>query len=253
VEITLKTFLIVCPLVFLGGFVDSIAGGGGLITLPAYLLAGLPMHTALGTNKFTSSLGTTVSTARYWKNNYVDKKLAIPTIAAALVGSAIGAKLTLLVPEKTLQYVLLIVLPVVSFFVLKKKNFGEEPAACSQSRKKTVVIATVASFVIGAYDGFYGPGTGTFIILVFTGFAKMNVKTASGNAKLMNLASNVAAVVTFIISGKVNFIIGGAAAIFSILGHYIGSGMLIKNSGKIVKPVILGVLVLLFLKVAFWS
>ena len=102
--LTLKTLLIICPLVFLAGFVDAIAGGGGLISLPAYLLAGLPPHQAIATNKMRSTIGTCASTARYLKNGYVDWKLGIPGIVMSLVGSHFGTKLQLMVPEKYLQY-----------------------------------------------------------------------------------------------------------------------------------------------------
>ena len=105
-------FLIVCPMVFLAGFVDAIAGGGGLISLPAYLLAGVPMHQAIATNKLSSATGTTISTIRYCRNTKVDWSIAGPAIVLSLIGSSIGAKLTMMMPESVLKVVLLVVLPV---------------------------------------------------------------------------------------------------------------------------------------------
>ncbi len=248
-NITLETFLIVCPLVFLAGFMDSIAGGGGLISLPAYLLAGLPPHYAIGTNKLSSCLGTIISTFRYCKNKLVHWKIAIPSIVVSLIGSTIGANLSLLVDEVIMKYILIIILPIIAFYVLKRKNLASEALNKEPYGLKVYIIAIAASFFIGAYDGFYGPGTGTFLILIYTGVAKIDIGIASGNAKLVNLASNIAALTTFIVNGKVIFLLGLTAAIFSIAGNYIGSGLVLKNGYKIVRPIILVVLVLLFLKI----
>ena len=116
------SYLIVCPLVFLASFVDAIAGGGGLISLPAYLLAGVPIHNAIATNKLSSAAGTVISTARYCKNRYADVPLAVPSFLVALLGSFMGANLALITSDKVLKLMLIAVLPVVAFYVLKNKN-----------------------------------------------------------------------------------------------------------------------------------
>lgn len=243
-------YLTVCPLIFVGGLVDALAGGGGLITLPAYLFAGIPMHVALGSNKLSSALGTCVSTGRYLKNGYVNMKIAVPTVVAALLGSAGGANLALLVPEQILKFLLIPILPLAAYYVLRKKDLGEEKVDGEElSSKKLLVYASLIAFFIGGYDGFYGPGTGTFILLLFTGICHMDLKTASGNTKIINLSSNIAALVTFIINGKVYYSLALAASVFSILGHYTGSSMLMNNGSKAVRPVILVVLGLLFIKI----
>lgn len=249
-ELTVQTFLIVCPLIFLGSFVDAVAGGGGLISLPAYLLAGVPMHNAIATNKLSSASGTVISTVRLCKNRFVDWGLAVPCISMALLGSYIGANLALLASDKLLKWMLIPVLPLVAFYVLKKKNLdsGTEQEI---SRKKQWILCGLASLAVGAYDGFYGPGTGTFLLLLYTGVAKMKVVKASGNMKLANLSSNVAALAVFLFSDKIIFPLGLAAAVFSIAGHYVGSGMVMKNGSKIVRPIILVVIALLFLKIIF--
>lgn len=241
-------FLIVCPLVFLASFVDSIAGGGGLISLPAYLIAGVPVHNAIATNKLSSATGTLISTIRMVKNKYADLKLAPWSIAAAFIGSTIGAHVALYVSDEILKKILLVVLPITAFYVLRQRNLEpKDPFSLSKGRMYVIVI--IASFVIGMYDGFYGPGTGTFLLLVFTGFAKMDVRTSSGNMKLVNLSSNIAALVTFIMAGKVVWALGLTASVFSVAGHYIGSGMVMKKGTGIVRPIIIFVLVLLFIKI----
>lgn len=249
-ELTIQAFLIVCPLVFLAGFVDAVAGGGGLIALPAYLLAGVPMHNAIATNKLSSSIGTVFSTIRLCKNRFVDWGLAFPCISMALLGSYTGANLALLASDKILKWMLIPVLPIVAFYVMKKKDLGENEDV-TISRKKQWLICGLSSLVVGCYDGFYGPGTGTFLLLLYTGLAKLNVRHASGNMKLANLSSNVAAMVVFLFSGKILFPLGLAASVFSIAGHYAGSGMVMKNGSKVVRPVIILVLLLLFVKIIF--
>ena len=164
-KLTVQTFLIVCPLVFLAGFVDAIAGGGGLISLPAYLLAGVPMHNAIATNKLSSATGTAISTARLCKNKFVDWGVALPCISMALAGSFAGAHLALMASDKILRGMLIPVLPVVAFYVLKKKDL-DDTGNIRISRKKQWLLCAVCSLAVGCYDGFYGPGTGTFLLIL---------------------------------------------------------------------------------------
>ena len=239
------TLLIVCPLVFLAMLVDAIAGGGGLISLTAYLVAGLPPHVALGTNKVSSAIGTVVATARFAKSGLIKIKLAIPAVIFALAGSAIGAKAALHTPDGVIQMIMVFALPVVAFFVLRKRAL-DVPADATISTKKQIAIIAISSFFIGMYDGFYGPGT-----LAFTAAAKLPVREANGEAKCANLASNVAALVTFAANGAVWWGLGLVASVFAIAGSYVGSGLVMKNGAKVVRPIMLVVLALLFVKVLY--
>ncbi len=245
-------YLIVCPLVFLASFMDSIAGGGGLISLPAYILAGVPAHTAVGTNKLSSIMGTTISTGRFLKNGYLKKKhiltRAVPAVVASLLGSSLGSRLSLMMSEDFLKNMLIVVLPIVAIYVLRNKKTEDNEEELPESWKLTAIIVA-AAFVIGCYDGFYGPGTGTFLIIVFTSIAHMSIRESSVMTKIINWSSNAAALSTFLLSGNVILPLGLTAGIFSIVGGYIGSGLVVTNGQKIVRPVIIVVLVLLFLKV----
>ena len=243
-------FLIVCPLVFLAGLVDSMAGGGGLISLPAYLLAGLPPVNAIATNKLGSSIGTVASTARYIKNGYVDKVLAIPSVAAALTGAFFGAKLLLKVNSDILKYPMIIALPVVAFIILRDKDL-ENSSSCDINHRKQILIVTVISLLLGLYCGFYGPGTGTFLLILYTKAAKMDIRSASGNVKLVNLSSNIVSTVIFVASGQALIPLGIVAGVFCIAGHYLGSGLVMKKGFKAVKPIIITVLALLMIKLIF--
>lgn len=248
-ELTIQTFIIVCPLLFLAGMVDAIGGGGGLISLPAYLIAGLPPHAAVATNKMSSPFGTALATYRFAKNHLINVKLAIPSIAAAIAGSFIGSNISLLVPEQVMAYVLVIVLPLSAFLVLNKKLFNDKGSEAVTLDRRTYITAVTAAFVIGIYDGFYGPGTGTFLIIAFTIFAKLSIKTANAQAKVINLTTNITSLIVFLLNGQVIIPLGLAAAVCNMMGGYLGAGLVMKNGAKIAKPSILLVLVLLALKV----
>lgn len=249
-ELTLQTVLIVCPLIFLAGFVDAIGGGGGLISLPAYIFAGVPVHGAIATNKMSSTMGTVISTLRYCRHQKLDWVTVLPSIGLALAGSSVGAHISMLVDEEVLRIMLIIVLPVVAFYVLRKKDLDDK-SQVRLPRRKMLLIAWGAAFMIGCYDGFYGPGTGTFLILVFTGLAHMDMMTAAVNTKMVNLSSNVAALVIFLLNGKVYIALGVLSGVFCIAGHYMGSGMVLKSGTKVVRPIIVMVLGVLFIKTVF--
>lgn len=248
-EITLIQFLIVCPLVFLAGFVDAVAGGGGLISLPAYLIAGFPVHFAIGTNKISSAMGTTLTTIRYTKSGFIPWKQAIFCVLFAFAGSACGANLALLINDGVFKIIMLVILPLTALYVMRGKALSgdKEP----YSAVKTTVLACAVAFFIGAYDGFYGPGTGTFLILLMTAVAHMPVTEANGVSKAINLATNLSALVVFLINGKVVFAIGLVAGLFSIAGNWLGSSLFKKGGSKAVKPIMITVLVIFFVKVLY--
>jgi len=177
----------------------------------------------------------------------VDWLLGIPSIGLALVGAHLGTRLHLAMDEQYLKLVLLFVLPVIAIILLKKKALPEERGAIHPWLCRAIVWG--ASLIFGAYDGFYGPGTGTFLLLSFCYLAKIDVRTASGNVKLVNLSSNIGALFTSLVAGKVLIPLGLVAAIFSTAGQYIGAGLALKNGSKIVRPVILIVILLLAGKV----
>ena len=200
-----------CPLALIAGFVDAIAGGGGLISLPAYFFAGLPPHAAIATNKLSSTLGTLVATVRYALFGYMVKRFVVAGVACGLVGSAIGANLALLADATVLTVVMLVALPPVAFLVFRSKNldrFAERPLPPRLALAATALIA----LAVGVYDGFYGPGTGTILMLLLAAVAHQDVRTAAGTTKAINLATNVAALAVFLVNGAVLIPLGLAAA-----------------------------------------
>lgn len=244
-------WIIVCPLVFLGGLIDAVAGGGGLITLPAYLIAGLPAHMASGTNKCGNAFGTFLSTGRFLKRGDVHIPSAAAGAVGALAGAWVGAQLNLIMPEQMLYYVMLAVVPVMAVFLIFKRDFGQEDRSGELSRGQLMAMAAGIGLVIGGYDGFFGPGAGTFLMLAFTGLCRFDLLTASGNTKVANSASNLASLVTFAIAGKVMWAVGIPAALCGIAGNYLGSSLALKGGAKVIRPMFFVVLTLLLARLIY--
>ena len=242
----MNQFLIVCPLLFLAGFIDAVGGGGGLISLPAYLLAGLPVHSAIATNKLSGSCGTALATFKFIRRGLVCWKLAVPTVAAAILGSSLGAKASLSVEEAVMEKLLLCVLPLAAVIVLRSRSFREEGTIVLDRR--TWVTALISAAAVGFYDGFYGPGTGTFLIIAFTALAKFPLTRANAHAKVINLTTNLTSLGVFLSGGQVVFALGLAGAACNMAGNFLGAELAVKRGAAVTKPIILIVLGLLALK-----
>lgn len=238
---------ILYPLLFFAGFVDSIAGGGGLISLSAYLAAGLPPHLAVGTNKFSAFIGTGLAAAYFVKKGHVLWSSALYSLTGALIGSAIGAKLVLMVDETSLSWILLVAIPLIAVVVLWKKDLGSTPRDLPPRR--AAVASLAIGLAVGLYDGFIGPGTGTLLILAFTLILGQSLLLACGNTKIVNFASNLAAVAIFIRSGDIDYGVGIPCALCAIAGNLVGARLTVRNGAKIVRPMMLFVVTLLLAKV----
>ncbi len=239
-------FLIVCPLVALAGFVDSIAGGGGLISLPAYLLSGLPVHTCIATNKLSSCMGTTLTTARFAREGYIEPRLAVFCVAAALAGAAAGARVALLIDDALFRALMLVILPLTALYVLRRKRLFDASDRPPLPFPRQAAMCAAIALALGAYDGFYGPGTGTFLILLLTRWARLDLAHANGITKAINLSSNVASLTVYLIGGQVLFPLGLAAGAFGLIGNYFGSRCFDRRGAQIARPLILLVLLAFF-------
>lgn len=232
-------------LVFAAGFVDAIAGGGGLISLPAYFAMGLPPHIALASNKFSACLGTATAVFRYWRAGQLRLGLGLWAALGALLGSALGTQLALLTPPAVIRGALLVLVPLVlAFFLLKdrlaRRQVEAAPRSAAQTRR-----ALLLGLLVGAYDGFFGPGTGTFLAIGFNAFLALDLVAASANARLANLASNAASMTVFLLAGKVLFPLALFMAGAGILGNLLGSKLAIARGARLVKPLMVLVLLLL--------
>ncbi|MCK5130131.1 MAG: TSUP family transporter [Clostridiales bacterium] len=238
-------YLVICPLMFFASFVDSIAGGGGLISLPAYLALGLPPQLAAGSNKMSASIGALFASFRYFKSNKIILFQALLSAAFALPGSYIGATIAQQISSNALKIIILCGLPIAAIAIFTHRKQSKRHL----KRWLVVVLCAVMGFVIGMYDGLIGPGTGTFLIIGYTMIFGYDMATASGNAKVVNLSSNVAALISFWIGGNVLFLLAIPAGVFGIAGAWVGSGLAIKNGEKFIRPMLLFVMALIFIKI----
>ena len=244
---TLLQYLIICPLVGLAGFVDAIAGGGGLISLPAYLIAGLPTQAALATNKMSACMGATIAAGKYAKSGFIPWKTAIPCILFAMLGSNLGARIVLLIDDYYFKRLMLVILPLTALYIYRSKVMAQERPALPFWQ--TAIIGSAVSFAIGVYDGFYGPGTGVFLILLLTSLAHYGLKEANGLCKAINWTTNVSSLAVFLLNGRVLLPLGLTAGLFSIAGSYLGARTFEKKGAQSVKPLMLVVVAIFFVKV----
>ena len=225
---TLLKYWPVFPAVFVAGIVDAIAGGGGLITLPVYMLVGLPPHEAIGTNKMSSCMGTTTATYRFAREGYINFKTAVFAVVFALAGSYTGAHISLLISNESFKVLMLFILPVTAWFVLRTKNFDVEREP--YSFRKTCALSCVIAFVIGVY------------------VAHLTLKEANGLTKAINMTTNITSLVVFLINGTVLIPLGILAGLCNIAGNQIGVNFFDKKGGAVVKPVMLLVLTIFLVK-----
>jgi uncharacterized membrane protein YfcA len=238
-------YALLCPLIFFASFVDAVAGGGGLISLPTYLALGLPAQMAAGTNKMSAAMGTTFATVRYFKGNKIIIFQALVSAGFALPGSYIGATIAQNITSNTLKIIILCALPIAAASVFIKK----ESKRRELKRYLVVILCSVMGFVLGLYDGLIGPGTGTFLIIGYTMIFGYDMATASGNAKVVNLSSNIAALIAFCIGGNVLFSLAIPAGVFGIAGGLLGSSLAIKKGDKFIRMMLFFVLALIFMKI----
>lgn len=228
---------------FIASFIDSTVGGGGLISTPALLALGLPVNFALGTNKLAASMGSLMSVFSFWRAGKINKKIAMTLMPLSFIGSAIGAYVVYLLPEQLMKNIIVIMLVAVAVYTYRRKDWGD--IASVKQLGKAALLGTVAMALgIGFYDGFFGPGTGSFLIFGFL-FLGYDFVTAAGNAKALNFASGIGALLSFTFSGSVLWAYGLIMGVAMIAGAYFGSRMAIKHGASYVRPLYLIVTTLL--------
>lgn len=227
------------------GFVDSIAGGGGLLTVPALLAAGLPPTAALATNKAQSTFGALTAAATYTRGGAVEPRRLLPPIVTVLVGSAVGTLVLTRIDSSRLEDLLPWLLLAVAAWVAFQPDLGKvETAARVQPRTYTLTAAPV----IGAYDGFLGPGTGSFFALTLVGLRGRDLTTATAMAKVFNLTSNLAALVVFAVAGAPVWLLGAVMAVGQAIGARLGAGSVLRRGAGLVRPMLVIVSVALSIR-----
>lgn len=231
------------------GFVDSIVGGGGLISVPAMLLTNLPPSMALGSNKLSSIFGAGSASITFLRNHMVDFSLVRKLLPFTFIGSMIGTLAVVSLPPLYVKPIIIVLLVCVTLFVVFKKDWGEINRT-SAVAGKALYICMAFALGIGVYDGFIGPGTGTFLIMgfIFTGFDFLH---ASANAKILNFTSNLASLIVFFCLGRVNIKYGLATGVGQIIGAYLGSHLAIAKGSSLVRVVFLSVTTVMLLKLVY--
>ena len=249
-DITLTTILFLVFASFFAGFVDSIAGGGGLIQLPA-LLIGLPKSetvTVLGTNKFASVFGTTTAAALYRRQIKPDPKALIAMALPAFIGSMAGALLASKLPTAAMRPIVLALLIAVAIYTWRKPELGKVEFLRHASRKHQQ-IAMAVGLMIGFYDGIFGPGTGSFLMLILVASLGYAFLTASAIAKVVNVSTNIGAIIVFGLHGVILWKLGALMAVANVSGAIVGSRLAIKGGSTLVRKVFLLVTMALIIKV----
>ena len=233
---------------FLAGLVDSIAGGGGIITLPVMLSLGFPPHIALGTNKFQASFGSFTASYYYIKKDVVILKECIAGILFTLTGSAIGTWTVQQVSSDVLKYIIPFLLVGIIIYSFIKTNLGEID---NRARMNEMIFYFTAGLTFGFYDGFFGPGVGSFWAIAFVVGLGYNLKKATGYTKVMNFTSNIVSLVIFILGGYVIFTAGIVMALGQIAGSKIGAELVIRRGVKFIRPIFITIVILTTMKIIY--
>lgn len=237
-------YIILFCVAFFASLIDSIAGGGGLLTTPSMLLVGISPLNVLATNKFQSCFGTFTSTYNYYKNGLLVDNKKILYFVLSFVGSSIGTLLVSRISNDTLESIIPILLIGAAVFFITNKGPSEV-----KTNEKLLILFNLFIFAIGFYDGFFGPGTGSFFVLTFIIIKGANIMQSTAITKLLNFASNFAAFIVFALQGYVIWYLGLVMAVAQIAGAFTGSRFAIRNGEKVVRPVLVIVSILLSLRI----
>lgn len=232
---------------FIASAVDAIAGGGGLISLPAIVAAGVPPHMALGTNKFANAFSSSTSSLRFALSGKVAWRLVRWQIPCTALGAALGVRTALSLDERVLNALIIVMVLAVALYSALKKDFGERDAFKGLSAGR-VGFGMAFAFALGFYDGFFGPGTGSFLIFLFISVFGFDFTVAAGNGKILNFVSNIVSLVLFALGGKIVYLAGIPMALSMVAGAWVGTHIAIRNGAKVIKPIFVTIALLLIVK-----
>ncbi|MCJ1656139.1 TSUP family transporter [Staphylococcus sp. NRL 16/872] len=245
-DISLDMIIIIIVFGFVAAFIDAVVGGGGLISIPALLAVGMPPALALGTNKLASSFGSLTSAIKFIRSGKVDLSIVLKLFPFIFVFSAGGASLATFLPAEVLKPLVIVILTLVLIYTIFKKDWGDVRTFSKLTFGKAIIFVGLL-LLIGFYDGFLGGGTGSFMLFVLLMFG-FDFLSAAGNAKVLNFASNIGALILFIILGQVDFVYGLIMGVSMIFGSYLGAQLAISKGVGYVKLLFIIVTALLILK-----
>ena len=234
-EISLEILAALFGVSLLAGFVDSIAGGGGLLTVPALLWAGLPPAAAIATNKLQATFGSFSAAVRFIRSGEVDPRAMKAEIACALAGGLAGAIVLQWIDAGIMRDVIPFLLIGIALYLLLSPKAGDLDA---HRRMGDTAFALVACTGIGFYDGIFGPGTGTFFAIAFVTLLGFNLRKATAHTKVLNFTSNIASLIGFLAGGAILWTVGLVMAVGATLGAQLGAHMVIRNGARLVRPML---------------
>ena len=247
-EFDLLSYTVFFVAAFLGGFIDAIAGGGGLITLPAIMAMGVPPHLALGTNKLQGVCGSFTATLNFTKKGLIDYKECFIGIVFTFIGALVGATLILVLNANFLKIIIPFLLIAIFIYTLFMPKIGENDRAAKMNERLFYVIF---GLILGFYDGFFGPGAGSFWMFAMVALIGLNLKKAVAHTKALNFTSNIVALGVFIAGGQILWLVGFLMAVGQILGAYFGSNLVIKKEVKFIRTMFLIVVAATICKLLF--
>ncbi len=234
-DVALNLFFLLFLVAIFAGFVDSIAGGGGLIVLPAMLILGIPPLEALGTNKLQAQFGSASATIAYARRGHVDLKKQFPMALMAFLGGIVGAIIAAFVPPDILRMIMPFLLIAIAIYFAFKPNLSDLD---SHRRITPILFGLTIVPLVGFYDGIFGPGAGSFYMLAFVGLAGFGMLKATAHTKLLNFGSNFGSFLVFTVSGAIMWKLGLIMGLGQFLGAQIGSRLAMKNGAKIIRPLL---------------
>ncbi|PMH44981.1 hypothetical protein BCU68_11090 [Vibrio sp. 10N.286.49.B3] len=251
-ELLEPTTLVILALVaFLAGFIDAVAGGGGMLTVPALLSIGLPPHIALGTNKLAATFASSTAAFTYYRKRLFQPECWKNAFISTLIGATIGTLVVDMISTEWLQKVLPLIILAAAFYTIVHKapsaNSNSIPPPCPKMKKKQII----QGFSLGFYDGVAGPGTGAFWTVSSMALYKVNILLASGLAKAMNFTSNFTSLVTFAILGHINWMLGLTMGVCLMAGAFVGAHSAIHFGAKFIRPVFITMVSILAVKLAY--
>ncbi len=229
------------------GFVDAIAGGGGLIMLPGLLFTGLPVGSAIATNKLCGTFGALTSTLKFAQSKQIDRDACRLMALPVIIGAYLGSRSIGLLPSAWAEPTVVVLISIITLFVVFKPSFGTAQTSSTISQPRRLGGA-IAGGAIGFHDGFFGPGTGIFLVFSLLSLFPIDFLRATGSTKLLNFLANITALITFATAGNIDYAKGSAGALGVIVGSFVGASFATKEGTKLIKPIFIVVAIALILK-----
>ena len=233
------------PLLFIAGVIDGIAGGGGIIALPAYLLTGMPVHSAYACNKLQSGLGTSASAFKYIKDGYADIKTTLCAIPFTIAASMLMTRVVIGLNADVVKLIIAICIPIAAALMFLKRFLSPKTVKRQELSWRTVSLSMLCGALLGTYDALFGPGGGTIAMILFSILLSYDLRVGNGNGKIIIVASNFTAMLNYIISGYMIWHVAIPCAAANIVGSYLGAAIVIKKGEKVVFPTMIFVIIML--------